>query len=219
MQLSSYELSELNKCLPHTTFTVPRGARIRVVYTDGLYLTSHPAGKGPEHQLATYFNLLGTCQWRVAPDCHSLELSLHQWTLTPSLIQTLANPPSFDIPCKLILGECGWALASECDYSELVRVVPRCSSTWCLSAKFTLPGREACTVEHIKAICTGAAARGEACDRLRLKVVYRADRTDCDFTDAQRSEVAAHIDEQGLGRWVEDIAWAPCGPPQLVHWH
>lgn len=199
--------------LQRTTFTLVTYATIEIESTDLQYIPQQlsdgeQAGSPQPASLRSFLQLLGQCTWSIAPECEYLSVLLSNWTLTPSLIQDLAKLPSIDFPCTLIFSECRWLPVDKCDYSELSRVVPTCYGTWGLPTFQELCSNQGYTVEHIKALCTGAASRGEACDRLRLEVEYKAACTKGGFTDAQRSQVAAHIDEMGLGRWVEDIVWA-----------
>ncbi len=159
--------------------------------------------------LRSFFELLSATRLHCTKACARLEVQLEHWTLTPSLITELSNLPSFPVPCTLVFLKCEWLPVGECDYGELPRIIPTCYDQWkVVPLQLDHEQRRKDTVDHYRAIGSGASARGAACARLRLQVCYSCEREASVVTDAQRSDVEAYIDQQGLGRWVE-MEWLP----------
>lgn len=188
--------------LQHLTIYFSCPARLSIeprILEDGYRVRREGSPEQPA-SLRSFLQLLSGCRLHCTQACKGLDVYLRHWTLTPSLITEFANLPSFPVPCTLVFSECEWLPSIEC-YSKMARVVPACYTTWRLDGRDSGKALEE-TIEHYKAICSGASARG-GYDMLRLQVCRPHNRR---HTDAQRSDVEAHIDQQGLGRWV-DTEW------------
>lgn len=159
------------------------------------------APEGPDTQpaaLQKHLHLLSTCSWRFeSPDTAVIVSLPADWVLSMALMSELSGLPTLGRQGCLRFYKSIW-LPDCSKYEQLASLVPTHYSTWHVGSG---PGF---TVEHLVALCMGAQARGEGCERLLLRVWHLL----AGFTDEQRSQVEACIDERGLGRWVQ-VEWYP----------
>lgn len=190
VQWTPETLTKLHNRLSHLTFVIRDKLSIEISPHGDTAIRDQPT------VLRKALQALAACRWRFVSDQTSVEITLQWWTVTRSLISELSALPVFDVPCTLVLTDCQWPRTAS--YKNLASVVPACYSTWEFRDYF-----RSHEVAHIKQICMGAAAWGEASQKLSLHIQTSHEL----FTTEDRSEVEACIDEEGLGGCVQ-VEWA-----------
>ncbi len=188
-QLTSEMTAQLEQRLQHWTFT-PKGK----VY---LILEPPPDLCPPEQHavLRRSLQLLRQLRWRRQEQPHHMYVQLEGWALTPAVLAELAGLPSLPRPCDVNLSDCDWLPSSKW-YEKVPSLLPACYSTLCVRDDKS-SGKRAHKARHLIAICRGAKARGDDCEKLTLSVCYGPGCVG--LKDTHRSRVEACVSEMGLG--------------------
>lgn len=187
-QYTDQELAALQSIVSQATICIEESALT-------IYSPCVPDHRDEARILRQTLHVLNSAaQIRRAESFHC-DIRLFNWLLAPELVSELRALPELTGPASLAFEVCSWVQNESC--TQLPATVPRCYSTWYISSN--LKPEMPTTLQHYMSICQGAQARGEGCGKLLLQTFYRPSAD-------EQAQVAACIEQGGLGQWVE-VQW------------